>query len=330
MDRVFLAATGSGLARAVYSATSLSEVETLLPGAGVRCLAPDPLNRGRVYAGTSRMGVVRSDDRGKTWRSSGLAGETVTAIAASPVQAGAVYAGTCPTGVYVSIDGGVNWDELRAFRRIPERRFWFSPAEKPFIASVQGIALSPADPQRIIVGIEAGATVASLDGGSTWTSHRQHSLRDCHSLAFHMTDGSWVYEGGGTGGGAAFSRDGGLTWIKAGQGLDRHYGWAAAGDPADPSVWFLSASPGPSKAHGSGNAQAYIFRHGPAGWQRLGGGLPQPLEHMPYALLPDPEVPGSMYAGLSNGEIWHSPDHGEGWMELQVRFERIHRALVVL
>ncbi len=110
---------------------------------------------------------------------------------------------------------------------------------------MQAIALSPCDPARIVVGIEFGATVVSDDGGRSWSNHRRGSLRDCHGLRFHPSDGSWVYEAGGTGGGAAFSRDGGRTWTQAREGLDRHYGWAVAADPLEPATWYVSLAPGP-------------------------------------------------------------------------------------
>jgi hypothetical protein len=206
-----------------------------------------------------------------------------------------------------------------------------SPAELPFSAYVQAIALSPTDPDVIVVGIEAGATVRSADGGKTWSGHRQGALRDCHSLTFHATNGDWVYEGGGSGAGASFSRDAGDVWTQDRAGLDRHYGWACAADPANPEVWYVSASPGAGKAHSGSNAEAYIFRSGGhTPWEKLGGGLPQPLDHMPYALLTDPAVPGHVYAGLSNGDIWHSDDHGNTWRQLPVNLKSIHRTLIML
>jgi len=61
-----------------------------------------------------------------------------------------------------------------------------------------------------------------------------------------------------------------------------------------------------------------------------GGGLPQPLAHMPYALIAGPGAAGSLYAGLSNGELWRSPDRGESWLQLPVRLGGIRRALVML
>jgi BNR/Asp-box repeat protein len=230
-----------------------------------------------------------------------------------------------------SNDGGANWTELASFRRIPSRWFWFSPAEKPHSAYVQAIALSPTDPKTLLVGIEFGAVVQSRDGGQSWTGHRRGALRDCHSLTFHATHGDWVYEGGGTGAGVSVSRDAGATWIQPKEGLDRHCGWAVAADPAQPDVWYASLAPGPRSAHSENDAQAAIVRAiGGAPWQTLTGGLPQPLNYMPYALLTDPSAPGQVYAGLSNGEVWHSTDHGETWHRLPVHFGKIHRTLLLL
>ena len=327
---VFIATTGSGLRRAVLSPHNEWSVESMIVDQDVRCLASDPLHRQLIYAGTQGEGVLRSDDRGKTWRSAGLDGHTVKSLAVSRMEPDTVYAGTKPALLFVSRDGGTHWTELEAFRRIRSRRFWVSPAERPYTAYVQAIALSPTDPNVINVGIEAGATVRSADGGSSWTGHLGGSLRDCHTLISHPSDREWVYEAGGTGAGVALSRDAGRTWTQQKSGLDRHYGWACAADPAQPNIWYVSVSPGARKAHSENNAQAAIFRWTGEGWQRLTGGLPQPLDFMAYALLTDPEAPGHLYAGLSNGEVWHSADYGESWRQLPFDLRAIHRDLIAL
>jgi hypothetical protein len=310
-------------------------VQYLLHGQDVRCLAADPLNPNVAHAGTQGNGMLRSDDRGMTWQPSGLAGKIVKALAVSPHEPGTIYAGTKPALIFVTHDGGETWDELDGFRRISWRWLWLSPAEPPFSAYVQAIALSPSDPNVILVGIEAGAVVRSTNGGRTWSSHRKGALRDCHSLVFHATNGDWAYEAGGSGGGAAISRDAGHAWRQPRAGLDRHYGWAVAADPERPEVWYVSASPSFSlstfapPAHVDGLANANIFRAaGAAPWQKLGGGLPQPMDHMAYALLTDPAAPGHVYAGLSSGDVWHSGDHGDTWRKLPFNLGAIHRSLI--
>jgi photosystem II stability/assembly factor-like uncharacterized protein len=328
--KTFLATPGRGIARAERDAHGWS-VEFLLQDQRVTCFAADPHKPGVVYAGTQRSGVLRSGDGGKTWKQSGMEGQVVKALAASPAQPGLIYAGTKPAFMFVSRDGGKSWLEMDSFRKIPGRRFWFSPAEAPFTAYVQAIAPSPVDPGVVLAGIEFGAVVRSEDGGQTWSGHRRGALRDCHGMTFHAASGDWVYESGGTGGGVSFSRDAGKTWRKAREGLDRNYGWACAADPGKPEVWYASLSPGPNKAHIDGQAEAYIYRAvGGARWEKLGGGLPQPLDHMPYALLTDPAAPGHLYAGLSSGDVWHTGDYGDNWTKLDLNLRGIHRAMVML
>jgi photosystem II stability/assembly factor-like uncharacterized protein len=336
-DRIFIATTGHGLARAECRASGEWTVTRLLEKLKVNCLAADPLNPDVVYAGTSGGGVLRSDDRGQHWYSAGLDGKTVKSLAASPIQASVLYAGTKPPMIFVSRDGGVTWTELDAFR--PMRRwYWFTPAE-PGAPYVQAIALSPTDPDVIVAGIEFGAVLRSADGGRTWQGHLKGAIRDCHSLAFHARSGDWVYQAGGSGGGAAVSRDAGVTWTQPKVGLDRHYGWTCAADPARPEVWYVSVAPTfvfphftkfPI-AHFDGYAHAHIFRTtGGAGWQKLDGGLPQPLDYMPYALLTDPAEPGHVYAGLSSGDVWFSADHGDVWQQLPFNLGGIYHAMIML
>jgi photosystem II stability/assembly factor-like uncharacterized protein len=335
---VFIATTGKGLARAERSGPGEEgewSVQHLLSGWDVRSLAADPLEPELIYAGTQGGGLLRSMDGGKSWGTIALSGRTVKSIAVSRTEPGTVYAGLKPPRILVSRDRGSNWTELDSFRQIPSRKFWRSPAEMPLTAYVQGIALSPADPDILVAGIEFGAVVRSTDGGRSWSDHRKGALRDCHSVTFHATDGRWVYEGGAAvalgGGGVAISKDAGATWLQPKQGLDRNYGWAVAADPVRSEIWYLSVSTGPGKAHGDGDAQAAIFRSMDGGpWQRLSGGLPEPMNYMPYALLTDPSAPGQLYAGMSNGDVWHSTDSGDSWRKLPFNLGRIHRSLIMV
>lgn len=319
---MFLSATAGGLARTGET------VDRVLEGQDVRALAADPLLPGVVYAGTQGAGVLRSDDHGATWSACGLAGMVVKSIAASPLVAGTLYAGTKPAAVFRSRDGGTTWTELEGFRRIHGRRLWFSPAERPHSAYVQALALSPTDPDVLLAGIELGAVVRSEDGGDTWSGHRPGARRDCHSLTFHAVDGNYAYEGAGNGG-AAFSRDAGRTWRHPTAGLDGRYGWATAADAARPEVRFLSAAPSPAKAHGPAPAEACVYRAvGDGPWERLAGGLPQPLDHMPYALLAG--APAELHAVLANGDVWHTADVGESWSRLALRLPPTHGPVLKL
>ena len=335
--KVFITTAGNGLSRAYFGEGGEWEVEESLPEQDVRCLAKDQHNPDTVYAGTQGNGVWRSDDRGRTWKPVGLEGIVVKSIACSPTRRDTLYAGTRPAGIYKSLDGGESWHELESFRNIKGSWYWMSPAEPPFKAYVQSIALSPEDPQNIVVGIEAGAVVRSDDGGKTWSGHIKGAIRDCHSLVFHNEDGNWVYEAGGGGHGASFSRDGGRTWTQPKDGIDRRYGWACAADPEKPEVWYVSISKSFSwrhfapSAHVDGYANAYIFRSvGGAAFEKLSGGLPQPLDYMAYGLLTDPSASGHLYAGLSNGEIYHTADYGDNWDLMPFNMGVIGRSLIMI
>lgn len=329
----FLAATAQGVVRATRGATSEWSLDRTLATYDVRSLAADPLDAKVIYAGTQEQGVMRSEDGGTSWQAVGLEGQVIKALAVSRTEAGTLYAGTRPALLYVSHDYGATWAELEGFRQIPWRWLWASPAEKPFKAYVQGIALSPTDPKVIVVGIEAGAVVRSTDGGMSWSGHQQGAMIDCHSLAFHATHGGYVYEGGGSGKAGAVSKDGGATWKQSKSRADHHcYGWAVAADPANPEIWYVSASSGPFKAHRPGKGDAYIYRvvEGEK-WEQVGGkgGLPQPLDNMPYALHTDPNAPGHLYAGLINGDSWFSPDYGDSWRQLPFNLGTLHNVILL-
>ena len=328
-ENIFLAAFDEGVSRAVGGPNGEWITENAAVEHKVTCLAADPANRHIVYAGTPE-GVLRSDDCGRTWHNSGMAGKHVKSLAVNPHDTNIVYAGTKAARMYISNDGGRDWAELDGFRRIPNRWWWFSPAEppdrRPYVIS---IAPSPTDRNVILAGIEFGAVVRSADGGRTWSRHLTGALRDCHSLKFHAANGDWVYEAGGTGGGAAFSRDGGRTFRKAKNGLAKNYGIVCAADPEKPEIWYVCTAPSPFNAFGD-HPNIFLYRAtGGAGWQPIGW-QPHPLPVAPTALTTLPGQPGCLYAGLYNGDIWHTADYGDTWTKMPFSFEGIWFSLLII
>jgi len=168
--------------------------------------------------------------------------------------------------------------------------------------------------------------------GGTWTGLCRGALRDCHSNSFHHTIGDWAYEGGaGWKAAGAVSSDGGRAWSQPRDGLDPHYGWSCAADPAQPEIWYLAASTGPGNAHSWDHAEAHIYRaNGDGAWTKLAGGLRDPLDHLPTPLLTDPGAPGHLYAGLSSGDIWFSSNHGDEWSKIPVNPQGTWHQLLML
>ena len=314
-SRIFLAIADRRAVRAACDDESDWHVETVLDGPSPVTLTVDPNNPDVVYAGTQGNGVYRSADGGRSWANLGLAGRIVKSLAVSPHNPDVIYAGVKPAAVFKTSDGGHQWVELEGFRRVPNRWWWFSPAESPFRAYVNALAVSPTEPDIVLAGIEFGAVVRSEDGGRTWSRHRPGALRDCHSLAFHHCDGEWMYEAGGTGGGTAVSRDGGRTWKQPKSGLAKKYGVACAADPARPEVWYAALAPGPGKAYGK-NPEAYLYRASAgADWQPIGWGS-QPMSQMPRSLVTRVDAPGHLFVGTTYGDVWHTADYGDTWQRL--------------
>jgi hypothetical protein len=144
-----------------------------------------------------------------------------------------------------------------------------------------------------------------------------------------------VYQAGASLAGAAVSRDGGVSWRQPKKGLRHHYGWACAADPERPEVWYLSAGPmgwrGTPQAHRDGQANAAIYRSAGGGeWERLGGGLPQPLDYLAYGLLTDPRSPGLLMAGLGNGDVCYTLDYGDSWAKLPLSMESIRHSMIMI
>jgi photosystem II stability/assembly factor-like uncharacterized protein len=294
-----------------------------LPGSRAQCLALDPTRDRTLYAGCRGNGVWRSADGGATWEDCRLPVPEVFSVAVSAAD-GAVYAGCEPSMLFRSRDGGGSWEELTALRSIPSAPAWSFPP-RPWTSHVRWIAPSPHDALLLLVGIELGGVMRSDDGGLSWDDHRPGAQRDAHALAWHPRDAGRAYEAAG--GGAAWSFDAGASWRPADEGRDRHYAWALAVDPDDPDRWYVSASMGPLEAHESGSAEAYVYRwQGQGPFEALAGGLPQPLDSMPYAML---ARDGELYAGLGDGRLFASDDHGDTWNRLAVRGDPLPRILAL-
>ncbi|WP_331233211.1 WD40/YVTN/BNR-like repeat-containing protein [Natronorarus salvus] len=326
--RSFLSTTSDGVARLVEGDDWI--VDEHLGGTDVSSLATGPVGSGLVLAGTEGSGVFLSLDRGGAWEFRGLDGEHVMALAVTPSDPKRLYAGVRPPAVYRSDDGGNSWVECASFQEVRGRRIWRSPASPPFTAYVNGLAVSPGDPDLVVAGIEFGAVVRSTDGGETWSNHRRKAIRDCHDLVWHATDERCVYEGGA---GVprrpgARSTDGGETWRKPGGGLDRGYGVAVAADPGDPNVWYVSASTSPFAAESDEDPKAAVFRHeGGDAWEKLDA---FPADRMPWALCTDPGLPDNLWAGRADGSIVHSVDRGESWQALEGALPEVEPAMVML
>jgi hypothetical protein len=260
----------------------------------------------RVLVGTLGSGVFVSNDAGVSWHQVRLPESDVFSVAISAAD-GALYAGTEPSRLFVSRAGGA-WAELEALQDIPSRDRWSFPP-RPWTHHVRWIAPDPRHAERLLVGIELGGLMYTDDGGATFSDHRPGAKLDTHSLAWHPRADGRAYEAAGDG--AAWSRDGGLTWQAADSGRDLRYCWALAVDRADPDRWYVSAASGPRAAHSGEQARGRLYR-----WDGSWHALDLPAESMPYALV---ATDGELVCGMADGRVLASSDRGESWRETGVR-----------
>src|SRR2546423_13284816 len=103
MSRLY-AATGDSIAR-LDEANGRWTRSDFLVGSGAQCLAVDPSDPDRVFAGLREGGVRRTDDGGATWAECPLPEAAVFSLAVGRAD-GAVYAGTEPSRLFRSDDRG--------------------------------------------------------------------------------------------------------------------------------------------------------------------------------------------------------------------------------
>jgi hypothetical protein len=166
-------------------------------------------------------------------------------------------------------------------------------------------------------GDRAGRGDALARRRKTWIDHNPRAYSDAHQLLTHPLAPERLYEAAGQG--IARSEDCGDTRARLAEGLDRHYAWAQAIDPADPDLWYVAVSRSPSAAHGGGDGQARLLRSRRNGWETVDGwGDSADLRRMPYALVTLADQPGRQLAGLRGGTLLITDDAGESWARLPV------------
>jgi photosystem II stability/assembly factor-like uncharacterized protein len=317
------ALTGDDVVAFGLDGTRAGAAQSLLPGTAARCIAVDPLDPSRVYVGTFNDGLLASEDGCATWRpdGDGLIDRRVMSVAVSPVEPasgmGVVFAGTEPSNLYRSEDAGRSWQLLPALRELPSEPGWSFPP-RPWTHHVSTIAPHPSDPNWLAVGIELGGVMRTLDGGSSWIDHNPQAYSDAHQLLTHPLAPHRLYEAAGQG--IALTDDLGQRWDHRDRGLDRHYAWAQAIDPADPDLWYVSISRGPYAAHGQSDGQSQLLRSRGNGWSAIDTWENAPaLRRMPYALATLPDQPGRLLVALRGGAFLVTDDAGESWIQLALQ-----------
>jgi hypothetical protein len=304
-------------------------VERRLVDHDIECVLAHPAAPDRVLVGTFDAGLQRSTDAGDSFRRVDLPERRVMSLAANPTDPEELWAGTEPSRVFRSTDGGRSWAERPGLAELPSAGEWYFPP-RPDTHHVRWLEQDPTDPDRLYVGIEAGAFVHSEDRGRTWQERPPGSRRDNHSLATHPDAPGRVYSAAGDG--YAVSEDYGASWEHPQEGLGHRYCWSVSPDPGDPDTVLLSSARGARSAH-SLPAESYVYRRrGDGPWTEAMDGLPGPQGLIRPVL--DAVAPGEQYA-LTNRGLYRTTDAGGSWSAVDLawpeRYEgQTPRGLVVL
>ena len=234
-----------------------------------------------LYAGTSPVGVYRSDDDGQTWRK--LPGATapdrikmsfacrVMRLAVDPARADEVYATLEVGGVIRSLDGGETWDDCTSGL--------LEMADRPHLKSrIQ----SDSDAEGMLDG--HALCVSSASPGTVFLAVRMGLFR---------------------------SADRGASWqdMEVGRFSPLTYGRDIRISPQDPRVFYACLSPAARSEDGS------LYRSADLGqtWTRLDHGVKANSTMMAVAL--HHRDPDQVFCVSRTGQVFGTVDAGRTWRE---------------
>lgn len=257
----------------------------------VFCVTPGHASEPGVwYAGSSPVGLFRSNDGGDTW--AGVAGfndglypeiadrveevpegSILHSIRIDPREAAHIYVALSTGGVFESTDRGATW---RPLNRGVEANFLPGPNPE-YGHDPHCLAVHPVNPDRLYQQNHCG--IYRLDRpGEEWQRIGRAMPAEIGDIGFGV---------------ALHPRDPDTLWVFPMDGTD---------------VWPRTSP--------AGRPAAYCSQDGGVSWRRQDRGLPSGnawFSVKRQALCTDALDPVGVYFGTANGEIWVSADEGESW-----------------
>jgi len=263
----------------------------------------------RWYAGTSGIGLFRSDDDGVTWN---------------------------------AVDGFNDMPALREWA-------WNLSEQTPDGAKCHSVQVHPKNAKQIVLGLSGGGCCVSMDEGATWTpvnsgiamdflppkedGSEYEFGHDIHDLVVHPANPDRWYHQNHCGmyrldwkHGAEKQR-----WTRIGNAMPKDVGdigFPMTCHPRDPDMcWVVPMDGGTVWPRTSVGGKPAVFRtrNGGDSWERLDAGLPARAWYTVYrqAMAHDGRDPLGLAFGTTSGEVFFSPDLGERWRPIAGHMPKI-------
>ncbi len=261
-----------------------------------------PDEPGVWYAGTSPVGLFRSDDGGKTWdgvdgfnenpmrprwcppEDQTPDGAVIHSIIVDPRDRAHLYISASGGGTFESTDGGVSWRPLNGGVEVT-----FMPEAFPeYGQDPHCVGLHPLQPDRLYQANHCG--IYRLDRpGDRWERIGRNMPEEIGDIGFPVV---------------LHPRDPNTAWVF----------------PMDGSTVWPRTSPG-------GRPAAYRTADGGHTWQRQDRGLPRAqawLTVKRQGFTCDQLDPVGLYFGTTSGELWTSPTEGKNWTQMAAHLPEIY------
>lgn len=270
-------------------------------------LVIDPEDSKQLFLADGCAGLYVSRDGGESWneRNDGLQNTEIGRLILDPLRHDTLYAVTT-TGVFKGISGGKSWIRFNQGDHVSRGLEFIS------------LAALPASPLSLYFGTRGGL-FNRQEGDEAWIAARgPFAGKQISALAGDPATGrlyAAIFRRGSletlSEGGLFLSSDGGKSWIRIGEGLEKFWIRDIALTPGRPEIQFLATT-------GKGVLRSV---DGGVHWKETNRGIDDPNLDI-RTLAADRHHIGTWYAGSYGQGVYKSEDGGENWKKLEFGRQR--------